>query len=153
MQNLGWIVAVVIALGAAAYIWWPTTAGEALPVVTEQTAQTQQQPVTAQSMAGMWRSNSDAKFTREFRADGVIYDRYEGDATAGAGGSWGIVLDLTRESALTVPAESLAGKTVVKATWENGVEVTYFSVDTLSPTSMTITDLSGRGGVTVFTKI
>lgn len=153
MQNLGWVVAVVIAIAAAVYIWWPTTAGEVQAPAGEQQAPATQQAVTESSMAGTWRSNTDAKFTREFRADGVIYDRYEGDATAGVGGSWGIVLDPSREPALTVPVVSLAGKTVIKATWENGVEVTYFSVDALGPTTMTITDLSGTGGVTVFTKI
>ncbi len=146
----GWIVAVVVALGAVGFYFWPMLSKA--PVVTEQSG-TQQQAVTQPAMAGTWQSNSDPKFTREFRVDGVIYDSYAGDPTPGVGGSWGIVLDVSKESKLTVPAAALVGKTVIKATWENGAEVTYFSVDALSATSMTITDLSGAGGVTVFTKI
>ncbi len=152
--KIGWAVAVVVAVAATAFYFWPQLSQAPVVQQTINTAPVNSaQTIDRSMMTGTWQSNTDAKFTREFRADGVIYDRYQGDATAGVGGSWGVVLDVSKEAGITIPAASLLGKTVIKAIWEDGAEITYFSVDALSAASMTITDLSGRGGVTVFTKI
>src|SRR3989344_2307119 len=43
---------------------------------------------------GKWRSTDDAKFTREFRADGTVTDLYEGDASATSNGTWSQVIDV-----------------------------------------------------------
>lgn len=156
---MGWIVAAVVIVAAGAFYFWPnlskapaTTDTEQTATTTSQTQATSTQTLRDPMMSGTWQSNSDAKFTREFRADGVVYDRYKGDATAGVGGSWEVV-DPAKESALLARATALAGVTVIKAMWEDGAVVTYFSINKLDEKSMTITDLSGRGGVTVFTKI
>ena len=151
---IGWVVAIVVALGVVAYFWWPQV-NEKLGGNTpqEQGADSaQEQENVSPMMSGMWQSQTDAKFTREIRADGVIIDRNKGDASAGIHGEWSVV-DPSAESGLAVPAASLAGMTVVKVVWEGGVETTYFAVNSLSETSMTITDLSGRGSVTTFAKI
>jgi len=149
---MGWVVAAIVIVAAGVFYFWPQLSKA--PV--SQTPQAgQQAPATTGNaqLTGTWKSTTDAKFTREFRTDGVIYDRYEGDATPGIGGSWGAVLDISRETGLTVPPASLAGKTVIKATWENGSITTYFTVDAVSDTSLTTTDLSGNGKVTTYTKV
>lgn len=43
---------------------------------------------TSQALVGMWRSKDDSKFTREFRADGTITDRYEGEESATSSGTF-----------------------------------------------------------------
>ena len=102
-------------------------------------------------MSGTWKSTEDAKFTREFEADGTITDKYEGDVEATTVGSWKVV-DPNTEIKLPVPAINLAGMTVIKTEWGNG-EVMYFSINTLTDTELEMTNLSGRGNILVFTKV
>ncbi len=111
-----------------------------------------QTATTETMMLGTWKSSSDPKFTREIRGDGVIIDRYEGDASAGVNGSWKIVPASEVNLPGIAPA-SLTSKTVIQAEWEGGVEITYFTISTVTANSLTITDLSGRGEVTTFTRI
>ncbi len=150
----GWIVAAVVVIAAGGFYFWPTlmqapaTTPEEVATTTPAAGDSTRDPM----MSGTWKSNTDAKFTREFRNDGVVIDRYEGDVGAGVGGSWEVV-DPAKESALLSRATALAATTVIKMTWENGVEVTYMAVNKLEDKSMTTTDLSGTGKVTVFTKI
>lgn len=157
MNNMmGWIVAAIVVVAAGVFYFWPQLSQAPAEQSGQQattTASGAQQGVDRAQMTGTWRSTTDSKFTREFRADGVIYDRYEGDAIAGTGGSWSVVLDASRETGLTVPAANLIGKTVIKAEWEDGSLITYFTVDALSGTSMTTTDLTGNGKVTIYTKV
>ena len=145
-KTIAVVVAVVVVLGAAYYlsVGIPTTT---MPVTTEQGAQETRDPM----MAGMWKSQTDEKFTREIKVDGVMIDRYEGDVSAGINGEWSVV-DPAKEIALADRAGALAATTVIKIVWEGGVETTYFAVNKLDEKSMTITDLSGRGGVTIFSK-
>ena len=103
-------------------------------------------------MSGTWESQTDEKFTREIRTDGILIDRYEGDASAGLNGEWSVV-DPTKEGVLSSIASNLTGMTVIKVVWEGGIETTYFSINSLTEDSMTITALSGTGSITTFVKI
>src|SRR3989344_3747652 len=144
-----WVVAIVIAGGIAAYFLWPMIEqGMSLqtPAEEEQTSETSGETSRDPLMSGTWQSDTDAKFTREIRQDGVIIDRYEGDASAGINGEWNVT-DPATEPALATLVGSLVGITVIKVEWEGGVEVTYFAINSLSKASMTITDLSGRGSI------
>lgn len=140
-KSIGFSI-IALAVAAGAYVWWSAT----------------QSPVdsgaVAEHMPGTWQSTTDTKFTREISA-GVIVDRYVGDMGAGTGGSWSIV-DPAKEEALKSRAAALGGATVVKVVWGNGsdpIDTTYFSVNTVDETSMTTTDLSGRGEVTIWTRL
>ncbi len=147
----------VVAVAAAAFYFWPKDATAPL-ATTDGTQQTTQQAATngtvsmETQLSGTWRSNADGKFTREIRADGVIIDRYQGDATAGVNGQWKIV-DLAKETNPSVPLASFPGKTVVKVEWEGGVETTYFVVTDLTSEILTTTDLTGRGDVTTYARV
>jgi len=59
----------------------------------------------SRAMMGVWRSGDDPKLTREFREDGVVIDRHEGDASATKKGIWGAF------TADMAPAGSAAGLT------------------------------------------
>ncbi len=143
-------IAVIVVLGAAYYLWaMPAQAPEA---TTNQQTPATSEPVRDPMMSGTWRSDRDAKFTREMRADGAVIDRYEGENSAGVNGQWEVV-DPAQEATLLSRAAALSGMTVVRVTWENGIEVTYFAVNKLEEKSMTTTDLTGRGEVTIWTKI
>lgn len=151
---IGWIVAAIVVIAAAAYYF--NSNEEAVPAANDQ-AQVQQttsvsEGSAAEEMSGTWRSDTDAKFTREIRADGVIIDRYEGDATAGINGEWSIV-NPAEERAITALAANFPNKTVVRAEWEGGVEVTYFVISEVTSTKLVTTDLSGTGSVTTYTKV
>ncbi len=150
--TIAWVVGVIVVLGAGWYLLMGMPDQQAAEQGAPEPNGQQFENIGDPEMLGTWKSSSDTKFTREFRSDGVIYDRYEGDATAGMGGSWAVV-DPAQEAPLASLAASLAATTVIKATWNDGADVTYFSVNKLDEKSMTITDLSGRGGVTVFAKI
>ena len=102
------------------------------------------------AMNGTWKSNEDAKFTREFNADGTVTDRYEGDAGATANGTWTTV-DPAKEANIDVPLQYLAGMTVVKIHFPEGDY--YFSINSLSATNLKMTYLGGRGNVLTFTKV
>lgn len=146
------VAAIVVIAGAVYYVWPMMPAQAPAPASPAQdTSEPADEPL-AQQMSGTWRSQTDAKFTREMRQDGVIIDRYEGDASAGVNGSWSIV-NPAMEPALAARAAALADLSVVKASWENDSVVTYFALNSIGANTMTITDLSGRGEVTTFTRI
>lgn len=152
--KMGWVFAAIVLIAAAAYFFWP--ASTTAPVVTEgapeQTGGVQEN-IGDPAMNGMWQSTTDAKFTREIRPDGVMIDRYEGDVGAGTGGQWS-TSDAAGAAAdnVTVPA-NLASLPIIKVVWAGGVETTYFAVNKLTADSMTTTDLTGRGAVTVYKKV
>lgn len=104
------------------------------------------------AMNGTWKSKEDAKFTREFFADGTVTDRYEGDASATMSGTY-MFVDASAEADLsTIPAAYLAGAKVIKTTWPNG-EIMYFGVQSLTATDLALVNLSGRGNILSFTRV
>ncbi len=152
-SNAGWVVAAVVIIAAGVFYFWPSISTAPATNNGQATTTSQGTQQSARDISGNWRSNTDAKFTREIRTDGVIIDRYEGEPTAGLNGEWSVVANPATESGITVPAASLAGLTVIKVVWEGGVETTYFVVNELEVDSMTTTDLTGRGEVTVYSKV
>jgi hypothetical protein len=147
-KNTGIVVAVVVVLAAGLFYFWPMLSRTPEPVVY---IPTPSQEIENSLMLGVWRSNTDAKFTREIDADGVMIDRYDGISSAGTNGEWSIV-DPATETGLSVPS-NLTGKAIIKVVWEGGVETTYFVVNDLTTSTMTTTDLTGTGSVTVYTKV
>ncbi|QQG38286.1 MAG: hypothetical protein HYS26_01925 [Candidatus Kaiserbacteria bacterium] len=102
-------------------------------------------------MTGTWRSDEDAKFTRTFEAQGTVTDRYEGDASATATGSWSVVDAAAEAQFIDVPLANLEGLTVVKIAFEEGNY--YFTINTITETQLVMTYLGGRGAVLAFTKV
>lgn len=96
---------------------------------------------------GTWQSTADAKFIREFNADGGVTDRYEGDPGATAAGSWTIIANVTAEPVLLPETDLPILKLVFPAS-----EPLYFSISDLTDTSLTLTYLD-RGGALSFTRV
>ncbi len=111
-------------------------------------------PTNNPAMNGTWKSKEDAKFSREFTADGTVTDRYLGDASATLTGTYMIVDPLEEPTGAlgNVPVASLTGMTVIKTTWSNG-DIMYFTVLALTDTELQLSNISGRGNTLAFTKV
>ncbi|MCE9541224.1 hypothetical protein K8R03_01540 [Candidatus Kaiserbacteria bacterium] len=127
--------------------------------MTKQDAAMQQQvtttagsnAATGSTVTGVWKSDEDAKFVREFKADGSVTDSYEGDASATETGTFTAV-NPADATGLPVPAENLAGMTVMKLSFPKTGDL-YFTINTLTATKLEMTNLSGRGNMLMFTKV
>lgn len=165
------VVAVIVVLGGAYYFWpeqtWPKDMMVSENKDTKNTGSTNTSSTGSTNtsggsasiklandpkMHGIWRSDADPKFTREFRNDGVIVDRRVGGTAAGISGKW-MTIDAFKEEALKPIFQSISGKTVVKVVWDLDGKTTYFTVDNLSATKLQTTDTASNGAMTVFTKI
>lgn len=144
-----WILGAVLLILLAAYF------ASVVPEDTGTSAGTTQRATMQQGdpkMIGVWQSSDDSKFTREFKADGTVVDRYEGDDLATAMGTW-MIVDPTKEpsDALGAPSENLTGMTVVKLTFSDG-QILYFGVDSVTESSLKLIYI-GRGNTLSFTKV
>ena len=156
-KNLGLVAVIIIAILVAYFVSTRKQnpqQEEISPAQMMNEVQTQEQPAESQQVvrdpltSGKWRSNTDTKFTREFKSDGTVTDRYEGNASEG---KWQVI-DPATEIIPNVPAENLLGMTVIKLEW-NGGEKAYFTINSLSETSLTTTELNDQGSTTTYTKI
>ncbi|MDB5238633.1 MAG: hypothetical protein JWM46_903 [Candidatus Kaiserbacteria bacterium] len=100
-------------------------------------------------MAGTWQATDDAKATRTFSMDGTVTDRYAGDASATDTGTWEVV-DPTKE-VIGVPAESVAGMTVLRMNFEHSGAF-FYTVLSLTDNGLELSYL-GRGNTLSYTKV
>lgn len=144
---------IVIILAALIYFFLGTPA-EAPVAVTEGGAPMGKQVASADNangpIPGTWKSDEDPKFTREFTASGTITDRYEGDTSATITGSWTVVDPTTEATGL--PVEAVTGMTIIKVTYPDS-EVMYFGISSITETTLSLINLSGRGNILMFTKV
>lgn len=166
MKWLAIILAVVLLGGTAYYFLTPAPMSETADQSAQEGSRVMAGSEAAQNnvsdtggteasnndIPGTWRSKTDAKFTRTFTTGGIVTDRYEGDASAGMSGGWTAV-DVLTETVPGIPTASLTGKTVIKVAWGDGTDITYFTIDSVTDTTLVTTDLSGRGAVTTYTKV
>lgn len=162
MNSKGILIGIIVLLILGAGYWFYTDyqkQGEANRLAQSEAAQDTSStqvggevaPGNDPAMNGTWKSKEDAKFTREFNADGTVTDRYEGDTSATMTGTY-LFVDASVETNLPVPAASLTGMKVIKTTWPNG-EIMYFGVQSLTATDLALINLSGRGNILAFTKV
>jgi hypothetical protein len=100
-------------------------------------------------LVGTWRSKDDTKFTREFKADGTMTDRYQGDASATETASF-VTINPSVVEVPGVPAANLAGMTVIRVDFSSGPM--FFSINSMTDKELSMTNLSGRGNILTFTK-
>lgn len=151
MQNktiIAIVVVIVILLAGWYYMSQDNQQATYQPTPTNDAAGTQQ---TSNDLVSTWQSNQDEKFKREFMADGKVTDRYEGQASATASGTWTTV-NTDTETIANIPAASIAGKMVIKISYNDGT-TTYFAVNSLTQETLSTTDLSGNGAVTTYTRV
>ncbi len=94
----------------------------------------------AARLAGDWRSKDDAKFTRQFSANGSVTDRYAGNDDATVMGEWMLVADPAKEQ---VQLPVVKDAKVVKLQFPE--EVLYFAVTGLTATDLSMVYLTGNG--------
>lgn len=97
--------------------------------------------VVAENVAGLWQSNDDAKFTSEFRGDGVVVDRYEGEGAFE--GRWFI---FTKDAHPDVPYSLKENVAYLNVTIQNaGSETHSFAVAEVTPEKLVLVYLDGSG--------
>ncbi|PIR83914.1 hypothetical protein COU18_00665 [Candidatus Kaiserbacteria bacterium CG10_big_fil_rev_8_21_14_0_10_51_14] len=103
--------------------------------------------VVSEAMIGTWQSAEDPNFTREFRDDGRVVDRYVGNASATSEGIWGA---FTADMASAGTTTGLApGVVYVQMTFDD--MVLYFSIVKAADTlEMVYLD---RGNQLTFTRV
>lgn len=151
------IVVAVLAI-AAALGWWywssmqpdaemPT--GTATETAPEESVNgiAADSSVTANKLVGNWESKDDAKFTREFTAQGTVTDRYDGSLESTISGKWSFVADPSKEQA-ELPVVKDAK--VIKIQFPE--EVLYFALTDLTETDLAMIYLTGNGTLR-FTRI
>lgn len=99
----------------------------------------------ARDIVGTWKSTDDAKFTRQFAADGTLIDRYESNDDA-VRGMWKTFMSADGES---VPSELKEGVVYLKIAFPE--EVMFFSVPKITADSLEMVYLDGD--VLKFTKV
>lgn len=101
-----------------------------------------------ENILGSWRSTDDAKFTREFKADGVIIDHYE--EVEDTAGSWNA---FTSNDNLETPFPQTPNTVYLRVVMNDfPEEVLYFELAKLTPEDLELFFL-GRGGVLSFTRV
>ncbi|OGG57722.1 hypothetical protein A2765_06540 [Candidatus Kaiserbacteria bacterium RIFCSPHIGHO2_01_FULL_56_24] len=162
MNNKGILIGIIVLLILGTGYWFYSDSqkqGEANKLAQAGSAQDTNSmqvggevaPGNDPAMNGTWKSKEDAKFTREFNADGTVTDRYEGDASATMTGTY-MLVDASLETDIPVPAANLSGMKVIKTTWPDGT-ILYFGVQSLTATDLALINLSGRGNILTFTKV
>jgi len=100
-------------------------------------------------LAGTWQSTDDTKFTRELDADGRSADRYEGDESGTAVGSWTLFLGSAAPRALA--GRKFEPNGVYLLLDQNGDQL-LFALVTLSPQELRMIYLE-RGNVLSFVRL
>ncbi|TSC86110.1 MAG: hypothetical protein G01um10148_616 [Parcubacteria group bacterium Gr01-1014_8] len=93
----------------------------------------------ANTIVGVWKSAEDAKFTREFKPDFSVIDRYEGDASATSEANWYTFMSPTDEP---TPFPIREGLSYMKIMTPN--EVMFFTVDRSSDDELELTYVDGE---------
>ena len=98
-------------------------------------------------VVGVWQSKDDAQFTREFREDGAVVDRYAGDESATTEGVWRLFMYPTEEQ---VPFTIQPGVQYLRIAIPE--EVLYFSITKVDTNDLDLVYL-GLGNTLHFTRI
>lgn len=102
-------------------------------------------PIVREGIIGRWKSLDDAKFTREFKADGTLVDSYEGGDDLG--GTWTVFSDQSPED-VAFPIESLTAYVQMAADGD----LFNFKVIKLTPEELELIYMD-RGGVLRFQRV
>ena len=147
---IGFVVFVIIIVGAV-FLFGSKTASQPTAATSTATSTSEVSGGSLQEqLSGTWQSNDDAKFTRTITAT-TVTDAYAGDASATETGNYSIVNPAV-EPNFPVPAEIVAGMSVLRVDFPK-TGTMYFSIQTLSTSTLEMTYLSGRGNILSFTRV
>ncbi|PIR82315.1 hypothetical protein COU20_03060 [Candidatus Kaiserbacteria bacterium CG10_big_fil_rev_8_21_14_0_10_59_10] len=108
----------------------------------------EQAPEVEAGLVGEWRSTQDPNFTRAFRADGTVVDRYEGEPAASASGTWTVFTEATAPAGVAIPLNAAGVYLLMNVEGD----VLHFQVANVTATELELVYLD-RGGVLVFTRV
>lgn len=140
---------VIVLLVGLGYVVYTSTLEPVEEVTSEESPSSKLSAADERTLlVGVWRSNEDAKFTREFRENGQVVDMYESvDMPLPTQGIWSIVTDVSAE-----PVELAADFTLRILKLEFPEETMYFGLSENTTTTLDLVYL-GRGGMLTFTKV
>lgn len=98
-------------------------------------------------IVGVWRSTEDAKFTREFKNDGMVIDAYEG-SMPNSDARWTI---FTKQIPINGYSEPLEDGAIYLAIAAPKSDVLYFKIIKVDAHNLELVYLD-RGGTLTFTK-
>jgi len=147
------LIIVVIAIAVAGYYYFaPEQSGEegtnneeTSQMTENNTTQAPDESTVKGSIVGSWQSNEDSKSVREFKADGTVEERYDGEVISSSG-VWSAFADASIDPNVPV----IEGATYLKI--EDGGEVYYYSVASISADQLALIYLD-RGGALTYTRI
>lgn len=154
MRKALWPIVAVAAIAVGIY-YWSRSGGQSEKAVFSPSPSPTQEATGGGSLAtseakaliGTWRSTEDSKFTREFRVDGSVIDKYEGDEKATSTGIWYHIIYPERES---FEFSGPIGATFIKLAFDG--EPFYFEVSDRTENSLTLIYLT-RGNLLHFTRV
>lgn len=104
--------------------------------------------IVSESIVGVWQSQDDAQFIREFKSDATVEDRYEGEAPMGA--SWKA---FTSDDAVDVAFPLDEGAVYLQMViGEDDKEYLTFKVAQITPETLELIYMD-RGGSLTFTRV
>ncbi len=103
---------------------------------------------SSSDLIGVWRSTQDPKYTREFEASGAVIDRYEGDESATATGTWSVFTAADAPDGL--PFEIRGSDRYVLITSDG--EALHFRIADASENQLELVYMD-RGGVLTFVRV
>lgn len=152
MKIVTGVLTVIVLTIIAYYVY---TSAVAAPAANAPTAPIAETPEAAGSAAqvsaalvGTWRSNDDAKFTREFKSDGTVTDAYEGDASATTVGEWTLFTSANADAGF--PGTVSSGVMYLKMTTQ--YEAMFFTVLNVDAEELQLSYLD-RGNTLNFTRV
>lgn len=142
---IAWVILFVV---VAAGIWYFAGRPANAPTMPAGEMMEGGEEAAEAAVVGTWRSKQDSKFTREFRADGTIVDRYEGDDSATIEGSWSMA------NPAAVDIQGMEYDADAQLIMVNDPYESYlFKVNSVSETDLSLTYIGGAGGSLEFERI
>ena len=137
-------------LGVGAYVYFVKDNGEQGLIESEQaSSETKSGALSMRdSLIGVWQSEGDVNFVREFRADGTIVDEYGGPEHAEVSGTWSEFSAEKPVGGVNFPLEE--GAIYIRATFDG--ELYNYRVVSVTDTALELIYMD-RGGVLSFTKV
>ena len=147
------LLGLIIGVVATVVIFWAFDisfkAPEAqLPVNGNTEQMAHDEPLPADSLVGVWRSDEDAKFVRTIYENGGYTDTYEGEESATTSGPWVTFTKETAPEGLPYPLEE--GVTYLQL--DTGKDALYFAIFENTETKLVLNYLD-RGNTLAFTRV
>ena len=162
-KNILWIVVAVIVLGGGWYIYSQGSAVPSSDVAnsgesTQAASNNDVQPagskpdatlVLSENLQGKWQANDDAKFVREFKADGTVVDWYDNETKTS--GTYQIFTQL-KPITVSFPLEVNAAYVQIREAGSQSETLNFKIGLSADASTLTLTYMD-RGGATTYTRV